>query len=71
MKLFEQAKKLRQSLMNMTHCELDNEAKTEVVTFLMQVSEDNFRISAGGMFNVGMHLIPSVSGPITSMKLQI
>lgn len=31
------------------------------MTFLVQIQVDRFRLSAMGLFNVGMHLIPSVS----------
>nr|CAH0109890.1 unnamed protein product [Daphnia galeata] len=43
--------------------------KVEVIITLMQINEDRVRLSAAGLFNVGVHLIPSVSAAVTYMVI--
>ncbi len=48
-------------LMKISNQPLNESEKLELISFETQISEKHFRVTAGGQFEVGMHLIPSVS----------
>jgi hypothetical protein len=52
---------LKMELMKISNQPLNESEKLELISFETQISEEHFRVTAGGQFEVGMHLIPSVS----------
>lgn len=40
------------------------------MSMLMQTDESRVRLSAVGLFNVGMHLIPAVSFSMIALRIQ-
>ena len=51
--------------MNVSNHPLSDSEKLELISFQIQISEDHFRVTAGGQFQVGRHLIPSVRTILT------
>ena len=54
--------------MSISNQPLNELEKMELMSFQTQISEDHFRLTAGGQFQVGLHLIPSVT---TNSKVQL
>lgn len=44
---------------------------SQLIITMMQINEDRVRLSAAGLFNVGVHLIPSVSKYIDRPTLNL
>ena len=52
---------LKLELLKISNQPLTESEKLELISFETQISEEHFRVTAGGQFQVGQHLIPSVS----------
>ena len=56
--------------MNLSNQSTGDLQRVELTSFQSQISDDHFRLVAGGQFQVGMHLIPSVCLNVYNLQQQ-